>query len=120
MQDSGIIAHVNEQLGKVEGGVSYGHRVGAMVLNGLGFINTALYLTPQFFHNKPISLLLGEEIRAESLNDDALRRCLDKISAYGTSRWYSEVALQVLRQAGLLSKTAHLDSTTLSLYEAYD
>lgn len=91
-----------------------------MILNGLGFINTALYMTPRFFHDKPISLLLGDGVTAKQLNDDCLGRCLDKIAAYGTTRWYSEIALKIIQNAGLLSRTAHIDSTTLSLYGNYE
>ncbi len=66
---------VDELLGEVKGGLRYGYRAGAMILNGLGFINTAPYMTPRFFHDKPISLLLGEGVTAEQLNDDSLGRC---------------------------------------------
>lgn len=45
--------------------VSYEKAVKAMVLNGLGFANRALYLTPLFFNDKPVSLLIGEGIEAE-------------------------------------------------------
>ena len=83
IQDMGIMDKVDEQLGSVDGGIRHGYRVGAMILNGLGFINTALYMTPRFFYDKPLELLLGEGVRAEQLNDDSLGRCLDKIAAYG-------------------------------------
>ena len=72
MQDMKIMEKIDDQLGLVGGGVRYGHRVGAMILNGLGFINTALYMTPRFFHDKPIELLLGEGVTAKQLNDDSL------------------------------------------------
>lgn len=120
IQDMGIMDKIDEQLGTVETGLRYGYRVGAMILNGLGFINTALYMTPRFFHDKPLSLLLGEGVTAKQLNDDSLGRCLDKIAAYGTTKWYSELALSVVMKAGLLSRMVHLDSTTLSLYGEYN
>ena len=120
IQDAGIMEKVDDQLGQTEGSVRHGHRVGAMILNGLGFINTTLYMTPRFFHDKPVSLLLGEGVTANQLNDDNLGRCLDKIAKYGTTKWYSELALHVVTKAGLLSRIAHLDSTTLSLYGEYD
>jgi hypothetical protein len=47
-----------------------------MVLNGLGFANRALYLTPNFFRDKPVERLIGEGIGAEHLNDDVLGRVL--------------------------------------------
>src|SRR6185437_616432 len=120
VHDTGLMNKIDEQLGVIERGVKYGQRVGAMILNGLEFINTALYMTPRFFHDKPIELLLGKGVTAEQLNDDSLGRCLDKIASYGTTRWYSELALHVVCQAGLLSRMAHLDSTTLSLYGDYN
>lgn len=120
IQDTGLMEVVNTQLSASEGSVPHGYRVGAMILNGLGFINTALYMTPRFFYDKPLDLLLGEGVTAEQLNDDSLGRCLDKIAAYGTTKWYSEIALSVVTKAGLLSRMAHLDSTTLSLYGSYD
>jgi transposase len=104
IQDMGIMDKIDEQFGTVETGLRYGYRVGAMLLNGLGFINTALYMTPRFFHDKPLSLLLGEGVTAKQLNDDSLGRCLDKIAAYGTTKWYGELALSVVMKAGLLSR----------------
>lgn len=121
LRSYGIMAKIDSQLGiPKESKVSYGQRVGAMVLNGLGFCNTALYMTPRFFHDKPMELLFGEPISAELLNDDALGRCLDKISAYGVTQWYSELAYHAVKEAGLLSNTVHLDSSTLSLYGSYE
>ncbi len=121
LQDTHLMDAVDKVLGKVEAGrVSYGHRVGAMILNGLGFINTALYMTPRFFHDKPLWLLLGDGVTAEQLNDDCLGRCLDKIAEYGVTKWYSEIALSVVQQAGLMCRGVHLDSTTLSLYGVYE
>ena len=38
--------------------VSVGQAVKAMVLNGLGFANQALYLTPHFFQDKPVDRLI--------------------------------------------------------------
>lgn len=119
LQEIGLMETVDRLLGKVEGGVRYGQRVGAMILNGLGFINTALYMTPRFFHDKPIELLLGENVSAAQLNDDSLGRCLDKIADYGVTKWYSEITLDIIQKAGLLTRTVRMDSTSLSLYGDY-
>jgi transposase len=51
-----------------------GEAVKAMVLNGLGFINQALYLVPRFFQNTPTSRLISPRVAPEQLNDDALGR----------------------------------------------
>ena len=41
--------------------VSVGQAVKAMILNGLGFVSRPLYLSPEFFHNKPVELLVGAD-----------------------------------------------------------
>jgi|SRR5215467_965416 len=56
-----------------------GEAVKAMVLNGLGFINQALYLVPKFFQNKPTYRLISSRVTPEQLNDDALGRVLDTL-----------------------------------------
>jgi transposase len=100
--------------------VPHGQRVAAMVLNGLGFVNQSLYLSPHFFEDKPMSLLLDEGIEAEHLNDDCLGRCLDKIAEYGTTKLFSEVMFEVVTEQGLLSKNLRTDTTNFSLYGDYD
>ncbi len=66
--------------------VSYDTACVAMILNGLGFTNRRLYLTPQFFESKPVEVLLGPGIEARHLNDDALGDALDAIAQYGPSK----------------------------------
>jgi len=46
-------------------GLSHGTLVKAMVLNGLGYVNKQLYLTPHFFKEKPMKTLFGKEVSAE-------------------------------------------------------
>ncbi len=60
-----------------------GEAVKAMVLNGLGFINHALYLILKFFHNKPTSRLIAPRVAPEQLNDDALGCAWDILCTYG-------------------------------------
>jgi hypothetical protein len=56
-----------------------GEAVKAMVLNGLGCINQALYLVPRFFQHKPTYRLMSPRVTPEQLNDDALGRALDTL-----------------------------------------
>lgn len=77
--------------------VSMGQRVGAMLLNCLGFANRTLYLSPEFFKKRPVEKLLGENVTAEKLNDDCLGRALDKIHDYGETKFFSSVALSLVR-----------------------
>ena len=91
--------------------VSVGQAVKAMILNGLGFTNRALYLTPLFFQDKPVQRLVGEGIEAGQLNDDVLGRALDEIYTYDPSKLYSQCAAQAVNRLGLVCRFGHLDST---------
>ena len=91
--------------------VSVGQAVKAMVLNGLGFVNRALYLVPHFFQDKPVGRLIGEGIESENLNDDVLGRTLDDVYNYGVTKLYSLLAVQSVKRLGLLCRFGHLDST---------
>jgi transposase len=92
--------------------VSLGQLVKAMVLNGLGFANRSLYLTPLFFQDKPLDRLLGPGIEAEHLNDDALGRALDRIYAYGADKLYAQLVARAVQRLGLVCRFGHLDSTS--------
>src|SRR5918992_93305 len=58
--------------------ITPGEAVAGMILNGLGFANRPLSLTPQFLTNKPLDLLFREDIRAEMFNRFKLGRTLDE------------------------------------------
>ena len=100
--------------------VSPGTAVVALILNGLGFTNRRLYLTPQFFASKPVERLLGAPIEAKDLNDYTLGHALDDIAAHGVSRLFGSVAFGIALDNHLLGQTNHLDSTTLSLSGEYE
>ena len=65
--------------------LTVGEAVKAMLLNGLGFINQALYLVPRFFQHKPTSRLIAPRVAPAQLNDDALGHALDTLYAYGVT-----------------------------------
>ena len=100
--------------------VSVGQCVKAMVLNGLGFVNRALYLMPHFFKDKPISRLLGEGIEAEHLNDDTLGRAMDTIYAYDAEQLYGQLAAQSVKRLGLSCDVGHIDSTSFHTDGVYN
>ncbi len=97
-----------------------GIAVVAMIINGLGFTNRRLYLTPQFFQSKAIEQLLGEGIQAEQLDDHALGKALDEIAEYGCTDLYGEVAFEIGQEHSLLGTEAHIDSSSFALQGEYD
>ena len=100
--------------------VSHGERVAAMILNGLGFIDSRLYLFPDFLQDKAIDKLFNRDIKADFFNDDALGRCLDEISAYGSTKLFTELSFLIGKKRGLLGGSVNIDTTTLSLYGSYE
>ena len=97
-----------------------GQRASAIILNGLRFIDDRLYLFPKFLENKPVAKLLGEGLQASDFNDDALGRFLDKVHDYGETKLFSEISLPIALKHKLLNKSAHFDTTSLSVYGNYD
>jgi len=100
--------------------LTVGEAVKAMVLNGLGFVNHALYLVPRFFQNKPTSRLIAPRVAPAQLNDDALGRTLDTLYASGVTELYSLIAATAAKRLGLAPRFAHLDSTSFHVDGRYN
>ncbi len=118
-----LVEHIDARLSNSElSHVTHGQRIKAMLLNGLGFTQNPIYLTPKFFDEKPIELLIGKGIKAEYLNDDALGRTLDKCYEYGVMRLFAEIANEIyLETFGKEQcQVIHLDTTSFSLQGEYD
>jgi transposase len=100
--------------------LTVGEAVKAMVLNGLGFINQALYLVPRFFQNKPTYRLISPRVTPEQLNDDALGRALDTLYGYGVTALYSLIAATAAKRLDLSPTSMHLDSTSFHVDGRYN
>ncbi|HMK45648.1 MAG TPA: DUF4277 domain-containing protein [Methanocella sp.] len=97
--------------------IGHGVTVKAMILNGMGFVDRPLYMTPEFFNKVPCSRLLGEGAYPGYLDDDALGKTLDCISEYGPTELFNEIILNgVMKKLGLHTHLLHLDTTSFSLY----
>jgi len=99
--------------------VSPGQAAVALILNGLGFTNRRLYLTPQFFESKAVERLLDAPLQAQDLNDATLGHALDEFSKFGVSQLFAKVAFGVAVEHNLLGNLNHLDSTTISVSGEY-
>jgi len=99
--------------------MSMGELTKAMILNGLGYTNKQLYLTPMFFKDKPLNRLFHRSVEAEWINDDALGRTLDAMYAYGVSQLYTKIAAKAIHKLNLTVDTIHLDSTSFHLDGQY-
>src|SRR6266571_5814296 len=99
--------------------ITPGEAMAGMILNGLGFANRPLSLTPQFFANKPLDLLFREGICAEMFNRFKLGRTLEEVHAYGCDLLLSEIAVAVCAQEGIDLRFNHLDTTSFALTGEY-
>lgn len=115
----GLIEAIDDQIGETDRKVSVGQAVQAMLINGLGFVSRPLYLSPEFFHNKPVDILIGEGIEASDLNDDSLGRALDELFKAGVTEVFARVSGKALAVFGIKTQFAHLDSTSFGLHGDY-
>lgn len=114
-----LMEQIDSHVGPSDRKVTVGEAVQAMVLNALGFASRALYLTPEFFANKPVDLLIREDLQAEDLNDDSLGRALDGLYEAGVTEVFARVAAHALQVYSIRHRFVHLDSTSVSLQGEY-
>lgn len=107
---------IDARIPKEKRTVSIGQSVQAMIVNALGLSGRAVYLTKRYYVNRPVEVLIGAGIQASQLNDASLGTALDTIYEYGITELFFQVASIILRQQGIETRFAHLDSTTFSLH----
>ena len=119
-QEISLIEKVDAQVKTSDRKVSCGKGTQAMILNALGFVGRALYLMPDYLHNKPVDLLIDPDLTADDFNDDTLGRCLDDLYTAGVTEVFYQVASHALQVYGIRSRFVHLDSSSFHLHGAYD
>jgi len=120
IHDLGIIEMIDSRIEPDEREeISTGEAIAGMILNGLGFSNRPISLTPQFFENKPMALLFRNGVSADSFNRFKLGRSLDDAFSYGCDMLFSEIALSVCQQEGIDLRFNCLDTTSFSLTGEY-
>lgn len=97
-----------------------GECVLAMILNGLGFTTRPLYITPQFFKDKCLELLIKDGITEDDLNDDKLGRALDKLYDASCDNLFSKIAYHAAGIFKVNTKFQHLDTSVMSMSGAYE
>lgn len=126
----GIVAGIIDELkiveiidGQIEADdqeeVSTGEAIKAMIINGLGFSNRPLVLTPQFFENLPMEALFRKNVKASHFNRYKLGRSLDKVFDEGCDILFSRIAAFGCQQEKVDQRFNSLDSTSFSLEGEY-
>ena len=121
IKDLRIAELIDERLGNYKSeSLSAGETVAGMIINGLGFSNKPMTLTPLFFEHCPLPLLFGrEDVKASDFNRFKLGRVLDRCHSYGAELLFSEIALQVCRQEQVDTRFNSLDTTSFTLAGDY-
>jgi transposase len=120
IKDLGLVEMIDKRLGHdKQEEISHGEAIMAMILNGLGFSNRPLSLTPQFFEKKPLDLLFREDVDASMFNRFKLGRTLDKSYDYSCSLLFHELAMSVCKQEKIDLRFNDLDTTSFSLTGEY-
>jgi transposase len=120
IDEIGIVEIINSKLGidpreKIAAGIL----VKAILINGLGFVSRPLYLFNQFFDDKGIEILLGEDVKSDYINDDKIGRVMDKLYKYGLNNLFIEIGLSVIKKFKIDTKYSHLDATSFHLHGKY-
>ncbi len=101
INDLGLVNMIDARLKPDdEEAITPGEAIKGMILNGLGFANRSLSLTPQFFAGKPLDLLFRPGVEASMFNRFKLGRPLDEVNkaspatcpmavTYSLARWPS-------------------------------
>ena len=120
IKDLKIVEMINTRIPKDEQeNISTGEAIAGMILNGLGFSNRPMSLTPQFFENKPLEVLFRPGVKASDFNHYKLGRSLDEVFDYGLERLFSEISLYICQSEGIDLRFNHLDSSSFSLTGEY-
>jgi transposase len=98
--------------------VSPGRIVLAMILDALSG-RSPLFRLQEFYADKDIELLLGENIPVTKLADYTLGRVLERLSEVGTNKILGAVALGAMKSFSLDTSHAHHDTTSVSVYGDY-
>lgn len=99
--------------------ISTGEAIAGMIINGLGFTQLPMTLTPKFFENKPLDILFRDGIEASHFNRFKLGRALDDVYNYGIEALFSKIAINVCNQEGISMDHSHLDTSSFSLTGEY-
>ena len=75
IHDIGLIEKIDNliPINKNKGAnLTIGQRIAGMIINGLGFVDTRLYMYAEFLADKPLERLIGNDVLPEYFTDDAL------------------------------------------------
>ena len=99
--------------------VSAGNIVKGLILNTLSG-RDPLYRVQEYFSHQDTELLIGKGIDFSAFSDDNIGRVFDRIFAYGTSKLFSEISLEAVKEFNIDTRQIHHDTTSVSVWGAYE
>ncbi len=99
--------------------ITPGEAVKGMIMNGLGFANRPLSLSPQFFTNLPLEHLFRKGVNASHFNRHKLGRTLDQCFDFGCESLFALVSQQACQIESVDCRFKSLDTTSHSLTGEY-
>ena len=96
-----------------------GVSVMAMVLDTLSG-RTPLYRLEEFFQEKDVELILGQNVSPALFCDYNVGRVLDKIYETGTQKIFSQLTANAIGVFDVDPRRAHFDTTSISVFGDYD
>jgi len=121
IHDLGLIKFIDSCVGVDDGEkITTGEAIAGMIINGLGFTDRPMTLTPQFFQNCPIELLFRDGVVAEDFNRFKLGRALDSVYSFGCDMMFAQLAKLACKMEGIETRFGHLDTTSFTLTGDYD
>lgn len=98
--------------------ISPGRVTLALILDAL-WGRSPLFRVHEFFEDKDVKFLLGEDIPVAKLNDDTLGRVLDCLAETGTNNVLGAIGVRVMKAFSLNLSHVHQDTTSVSVYGDY-
>lgn len=117
----GIVEYIDREIPKKRHHtVTHGEATKALLLNGLGYVERRLFLMPEYFEDIATERLIKEGIKPDQLNQYVFGECLDAIAAYGPTRLFTGIALQMLSNTRTGTLRLHYDTTSINVTGEYD
>lgn len=99
--------------------ISTGTAIKATVMNIVAD-RKALYKLAEFYDQKDTHKMFGEGITPENFTDDVMARALDELYEIGPKKIMTETAMSIIKEYNIPIKSIHADTTSKSLYGAYE
>lgn len=121
IKDLKLIEIINQRIPQDDReAISTGEAVAGMIINGLGFSDRPMTLTPQFFHNKAMEKLFRKGVTGDHFNRFKLGRALDRCHEYGCDALFSELSMAACKKEGIDCRFNSEDTTTFTLTGEYE